>query len=263
MTETQLRQKVVSIMEGWIGCKESNGTHKKIIDIYNANLPLPRGYKVKYTDEWCATTVSAAFITAGLTDIAPKECSCAKMIDLYKKIGRWKESDTYTPAPGDIIMYDWQDSGVGDNVGHPDHVGIVVSVSGKTIKVIEGNKTQAVGYRTMTVGGKCIRGYCLPDYSSKAGNTPAKKPTTNKATTPSKEGEKTVTITLPILKKGSKNASVTALQQLLTAKGFDTKGIDGDFGANTDAALRKFQKAKKLTQDGICGQNSWSALLTK
>ena len=58
MTEQQLRQKVVSIMESWVGWSESNGKFKKIIDIYNNHKPLPRGYKVKYTDEWCATTVS-------------------------------------------------------------------------------------------------------------------------------------------------------------------------------------------------------------
>ena len=162
-------------MEGWLGYKEANGSHKKIIDIYNAHKPLAQGYKVKYTDHWCATTVSAAFIKAGLTDIAPTECSCARMIDLYKKKGRWQESDTYKPQPGDVIMYDWNDSGKGDNTGSPDHVGLIVSVSGNIMKVIEGNKSDSVCYRTMTVGGKYIRGYCLPDYASKATKTPEKE----------------------------------------------------------------------------------------
>ena len=68
-------------------------------------------------------------------------------------------------------MYDWQDNGKGDNTGTPDHVGIVVSVSGNTMQIIEGNKTEAVGYRNLTVGGKYIRGYCLPNYASKATST--------------------------------------------------------------------------------------------
>lgn len=168
MTETRLRGIAVSQMKAWIGCKESNGSHKKIIDIYNNHKPLARGYKVKYTDEWCATAVSAAFIQKGLTDIAPTECSCAKMVELYKKKGRWKESDGYTPKLGDVIFYDWQDSGKGDNKGNPDHVGMVASVSGKTMKIIEGNKNEAVAYRTMTVGGKFIRGYGVPNYAAKA-----------------------------------------------------------------------------------------------
>lgn len=172
MTEQQLRHKVVNIAVGWIGRKESNGSHKAIIDIYNAHTPRARGYKVTYTDAWCATFASAAFIKAGLTDIAPTECSCSKMIELYKKIGRWKEADSYVPSPGDLVMYDWDDNGVGENTGDPEHTGIVTSVSGKLIRVIEGNKDNAVGYRNLSVNGRYIRGYCLPDYASKAGSEP-------------------------------------------------------------------------------------------
>lgn len=168
MIEQQLRDTVANQMKNWVGCKESDGSHKKIIDIYNAHKPLARGYKVKYTDEWCATTVSAAFIKAGLTDIAPTECSCSRMIELYKKLGRWKEADGYVPKIGDVIMYDWQDKGTGDNTGAPDHVGIVVAVNGTSLTIIEGNKSEAVAYRAMTVNGRYIRGYCVPDYASKA-----------------------------------------------------------------------------------------------
>lgn len=173
MTEQELRSKVVNIAVGWLGRKESNGSHRAIIDVYNAHKPLAQNYRVTYTDAWCATFVSAAFIKAGLTDIAPTECSCSRMIALYKKIGRWKEADGYIPSPGDLIMYDWGDSGAGDNTGAPDHVGIVTSVSGKTIKVIEGNISNAVGYRAMSVDGRYIRGYCLPDFASKATSSAA------------------------------------------------------------------------------------------
>ena len=168
MTEAQLRQQVVDIMVSWLGCKESDGSHQKIIDTYNSHTPRARGYKVKYTDAWCATCVSAAFIKAGLTDIAPVECSCHYMIQLYKAKGWWMEKDSYVPSPGDLIMYDWDDTGKGDCTGAPEHVGMVVSVSGSSIKVIEGNKSDAVGYRTLAVNGKNIRGYCLPNYVSKA-----------------------------------------------------------------------------------------------
>ena len=43
MTEKELRAKVVSIAEGFLGCKESDGSHKKIIDLYNSHKPLARG----------------------------------------------------------------------------------------------------------------------------------------------------------------------------------------------------------------------------
>lgn len=184
MTEKELRAKVVSIAEKYLGCKESDGSHKKIIDLYNSHRPLARGYAVKYTDAWCATFVSAVFIEAGLTDIAPTECGCGKMIDLYKKLNCWEENDAYVPSAGDVIMYDWQDSGAGDNTGAPDHVGIVVSVSGKAVKIIEGNKSNAVGYRTLQVNGKYIRGYCLPKYAGKtSGTVSAGKPAAAAAAT--------------------------------------------------------------------------------
>lgn len=168
MTEEQLRAKIVNTAVAWLGCKESDGSHRKIIDTYNSHKPLARGYTVKYTDAWCSTFASAVAIKAGLTDIIPTECGCESHIQLFKKLGRWQESDAYTPAAGDYIFYDWDDSGSGDDTGAADHVGIVTAVSGTTITVIEGNKGNAVSYRTMKVNGKYIRGYGIPDYAGKA-----------------------------------------------------------------------------------------------
>ena len=96
------------------------------------------------------------------------------MIALFKSLGEWNESDSRTPKPGDIIFYDWDDTGAGDNTGWPDHVGIVESVSGGNITVIEGNKNNAVARRTIAVNGRYIRGYGVPKYEAEAaGNTTA------------------------------------------------------------------------------------------
>lgn len=168
MTEKQLRNNLVKIAKGWLGCNEADGTHKKIIDVYNAHKPLARGYAVKYTDAWCSTFASAVAIKAGLTDIIPTECGCEKHIELFKKKGIWVENDAYIPEAGDYIFYDWDDSGSGDNKGYADHVGIVVSVTGSTIKVIEGNISNKVAYREIAVNGKYIRGYGVPKYETKA-----------------------------------------------------------------------------------------------
>lgn len=170
-TELELRNKVVSIMRGWLGWSEANGKFKAIIDLYNTQRPLPRGYAVQYDDEWCATTVTAAGMAAGLHDIIFGECSCSKMIELFRGAGRWEENDAYRPEPGDIIMYYWKDGSnyaTTDCTAAPNHVGIVEKVVGSTITVIEGNKGEAVARRTLTVNGRYIRGYCLPDYASKA-----------------------------------------------------------------------------------------------
>lgn len=158
--------KVVSQAKAWLGKKESNGSFKVIIDTYNSQKKLPRGYKVKYTDEWCATFVSAVAVKLGYTDIIPTECGCDKMIALFKQLGCWIENENRTPKAGEIIFYDWQDSGVGDNMGSADHVGIVETVSGGQIVVIEGNNGQAVARRYIKVNGKYIRGYGVPKYDT-------------------------------------------------------------------------------------------------
>ena len=44
------------------------------------------------------------------------------------------------------------------------------------MKVIEGNMSNKVGYRTLTVNGRYIRGYCLPDFKSKATEAESSKP---------------------------------------------------------------------------------------
>ncbi|MBY0098125.1 peptidoglycan-binding protein [Mesobacillus maritimus] len=58
-----------------------------------------------------------------------------------------------------------------------------------------------------------------------------------------------------------KGADVKKLQQILTNKGYSTKGTDGIFGSNTEAAVKKFQKANKLKADGIVGPATKKALL--
>lgn len=165
---------VINVMRGWIGYSEANGKFKEIIDLYNSVKPLPRGYAVKYTDEWCDTCVSAAGIKAGCSDLIGRECGCEKHVDIFKQKGIWIEDGTITPKPGDIILYNW-DSSVQPNNGGSDHIGIVESVSGKTITVIEGNKGEAVARRTISVGWGYIRGYARPKYSSAGSSTSSAK----------------------------------------------------------------------------------------
>lgn len=160
------RDVIVKQAKAWLGKKESNGSHKEIIDIYNAHTPRARGYKVKYTDAWCSTFASAVAIKCGYTAIIPTECGCQKHIDLFKAIGCWVEDDAYYPSAGDFIFYDWEDSGKGDNKGYANHIGIVEKVNGNTITVIEGNYSNAVKRRSIKVNAKYIRGYGIPKYDA-------------------------------------------------------------------------------------------------
>ena len=167
VTEKELRKKPVNWLEGYNRSGRGSAGHKQILATFNA---VYKGYTMTVTDPHCATTVSAAFIATKLTDIFPcVECSCNRMIELAKKAGIWIERDDYVPDTGDCVMYDWDDNGVGDNKGVADHVGLVVSVSGNNIDVIEGNMSGGkVGHRTIKVNDKFIRGFIAPKYASKA-----------------------------------------------------------------------------------------------
>ena len=228
------RQNIVNAAVSYIGCKETDGSHKKIIDLYNSHKPLARGYAMKYTDAWCATFVSAMAIKCGLTDIIPTECGCGQMIRLFQKLGEWQENDAYTPQPGDVIFYDWQDSGVGDNTGASDHVGIVESVSGSTMKVIEGNMSNAVGRRTLQVNGRYIRGYGLPKFkggAASSGNTDSKPA--------SGTGKKTVAQLADEVLAG-KWGNGADRKSRLTAAGYDYDAVQNAVNAKLSG-----QKAKK------------------
>lgn len=178
MTEKEWRQKVVSTAEAWLGTRELSDRHYEMLDIYNSQRPLPRGTRMLASWPWCAAFVSTVSLQCGLRDIMPTECGCPGMVRLYQEIGRWVEDDAYTPSPGDVIFYDWQDMGYGDNVGQPDHVGIVASCDGQTMTIIEGNCDNAVKTRALAVNDRFIRGYGVPDYASRAdGADPQPEPT--------------------------------------------------------------------------------------
>lgn len=162
------RNAVVNLAKSWVGLKESDGSFRKIIDIYNS-LPKeerPRKVTMQYTWAWCASTWSALAIQLGYTDIMPIEISCGKLIEAAKKMGFWKENDGYVPEPGDGVLYDWDDSGVGDNTGWPDHIGVVeyVNEAAGYFVVIEGNYDKAVKRRTVSINGRYIRGFITPAY---------------------------------------------------------------------------------------------------
>ena len=168
-------KKLVEQARKWLGRKEADGSFREIVDLYNSHTPLARGYRVKYTDSWCAVFVSAAAIACGCTELIPTECSCGRMIQLMQEKGIWEENDAYSPRPGDIIFYDWQDSGKGDNTGWPEHVGIVESTENGQITVIEGNLNNSVSRRKLAVNGRYIRGYGVPKYEAdKPAETPQK-----------------------------------------------------------------------------------------
>ena len=272
--EKQLRQLVVDTAEAWVGTKQSDTNHHKIIDTYNSIIPLPSGVKMTYSLAWCAATISCVSQQLGLIDYIIPECSCNRMIKLYKAKNQWIENDAYVPDMGDILFYAWKDRGVGDCELEADHVGIVKEVKNNIIYVIEGNYSKQVKIRQIKVNGKYIRGFATPDYKTASKNynfkkkvtiKPTKTTTTTSKTDTTITTEKILTIasTVPYLKSGDKNEAVKVMQTVLIYLGFScgTSGADGSFGPATVKAVKAYQKAVGIIQDGICGKDCWKNML--
>ena len=174
------RKAMIDTMNSLVGLNEKDGSFRVIIDTYNKLRPAG-SYKMKYTDAWCACTVSTCALVNNMADIIPIDVSCGKMVEKAKKMGIWIENDAFIAQPGDIIMYDWGDSGKGDCTGWPDHVGLVVDTDGVTMTIVEGNKSEKVGTRKLKYNSKNIRGFIVPKYAD--GVTQIPKPVTPKTET--------------------------------------------------------------------------------
>lgn len=276
MLEADLRQRVVECAKKDLGAKQYSERHAQIIRDFNKIPDMGTWMSTDYA--WCAASVSVWGWRAGLTDIYYPSASCNKMIDLYRKHDRWVENDSYIPKIADLIMYDWDDSGAGDNHGEADHVGLVISVANGFITVIEGNKRNAVGTRTLTIGGRYIRGYCCPDFASVA-DPEIRREDWAKALQTALNVSYDLHLKVdgyvgPKTKqaidhhylwytgrhKPIVNAHVSWFQAALNALGADLV-VDGSFGPLTEQALKRFQKTVGIDVDGYAGVQTHMALL--
>lgn len=151
---------IIRIASYYVGTQEGDEMHRFLVDTYNAYEPLAQGYRVSYTDSWCAVSVSDWFILNNAVSlIGGTECGVQRFVEIFKSRGIWKETP-YIPTRGDIIVFDW------DHGGFADHIGIVETVQGIHITTIEGNASGAVRRRTYELGDPDIYGYAHPMYDS-------------------------------------------------------------------------------------------------
>ena len=146
--------------------------------------------------------------------------------------------------PGDIVIFDFPNTGY-----VRDHVAFCLTApSGTTFTTVEGNVAKLDEYvRSKTRKTSEVHGYIRPKFDAE---------TTTPPTTSTKYN---LTVQL---RRGSRGTAVKTLQQRLIALGYKLPkfGSDGVFGAETDTAVRSFQRAKKLVVDAIVGANTARAL---
>ena len=207
---------------------------------------------------WCCAFVWWIFKECGASHLfydGKKTAYCPTVETFYKSKGQWY---TNNPKVGDLVLFDFSGKGVAG------HIGILEKINADgTYTTIEGNTStsnQANGGCVMrrTRKKSTIRGFARPDYGT----------VSKTETVANNKGGNTVTVTLTVLRKGSKGNEVKTLQRLLNALGYNLgnygerkDGVDGDFGARCDTAVRAFQKASGLTVDGVVGQATWTKLL--
>lgn len=241
---------IIETAKSYLGTTEGSNNHREIIDLYN-KARYSDAYQMTMQDPWCCAFVVAVFEQCGMRDIIPCYAACDQMISVFTKWGRYYSRSVRCVKPGDIIFYDWN----GDLSS--DHVGIVVQNRFGDLSVIEGNKTDSVAYRNISINSPQILGFGVPNYDASDGTSGSGG--TNSTFNPDREYIKT----LPILMSGKKNVYVKILQILLNYYEKASLDIDGEYGVLTKKAVADYQMKYGLESDGIVGIETWSHLLLK
>ena len=158
---------VLNVARSYLGYNEDDGSFREIIDLYNTIEPLPVGYHLQYSDEWCDGFVSAVAWKAGAYSLIGAECGVERHVEIFKEMGIWVEDGSIVPNPGDIIVFNWDD-GTQPNDGDSDHIGYVEKVENGQIVTIEGNMHECVDRRYIEIAWGYIRGFAQPKYSGGA-----------------------------------------------------------------------------------------------
>lgn len=242
---------------GYLEKKSNSNLDSKTANAGSANYTKYwRDIKSSYQGQpWCACFVTWCFVQAFGKDVATKLLKhypyvyCPTLGSLFTK--------NANPKVGDIVIF--------YKNGTFAHTGIVTKVSGDQFWTIEGNTS---GGSTVIAngGGVCAKTYlnsnlpgtkfCTPDYSIvKTINSTSIAASTSTSTSTTKS----------YLSKGDTGNKVKELQANLKILGYTGKNkvflsVDGDFGENTEYAVKCFQKNNGLTVDGKAGTKTLAAI---
>lgn len=167
-------EKIINKAISFLGVKEPTGDDQ-FIKYYN-NITRA-GFSMSVA--WCAIFVTVVARMVGVaTSLVPTFACCDAGANWFRNKGRYEKAKyyggSYIPKRGDVIFYSSKNT-----QSDSTHVGYVVSVSGSIIKAIEGNKNDAVGYRTINVSDKYITGYGrVADFAGGSTATPPQSPET-------------------------------------------------------------------------------------
>ena len=163
---TGQRDHILRAAASLVGVRSGSAAHHQLVKDYNSINPLPVGYAVKNSDDWCDVFVTTVFQREGLSHLIGRECGVERHIQIFKRLGIWNEDGASTPKAGDIITFNWDQDSQPNN-GFADHIGIVERVENGLIHTIEGNSgvVGTVKRNVYRIGHGNIRGFATPRYN--------------------------------------------------------------------------------------------------
>ena len=266
MTKSEAKQKFLNWWKNQIGYAEGANNWTKYAE--SADLQRLYGWKPQ-NQPWCDLVYDAGMIECfGLEDaskltyqpIGQGSAACKFSAAFYSAHNALVKS----PEAGDQIFFY-------DANGEINHTGVVEAIGGGIVYTIEGNKSDRVLRGAYAVGASNIAGYGRPHWEVLEDGTASAdvKP----GIPPQAAPDVWITYCAPSIKlpeivygandKDGYKGYVELMQKRLETKGYSCGwcGADGEYGELTKNALVKFQKARKLDADGICGSKTWAALL--
>ena len=145
------RERIIEIARNEIGYKEQGNNITKYGEWYGMQ------------DAWCDMFIAWCANQAGVSEnIIPKHAYVPSTANWFSERNQYKNSKhwggNYIPKPGDIVLFDW------DQTSISDHIGFVEKVEGNTLYTIEGNSNNMVARRTYSLDSKDLRAFCVPAY---------------------------------------------------------------------------------------------------
>jgi len=199
-------------------------------DFIAKTFPDMASYCAQYTHDsipWCGLTEAYCMARCGIRPPFKKGSDT----DCFLWAESWASDPNFiklsTPRPGCLVYMTRSGGG---------HITTFEEDLGSSIKARGGNQSDAITLATFPKSN--IKAYVWPS-ATPVPPSPEPDPGPDQ---------------LPVLKKGSKGASVAYMQSLIP------KWIDGDFGSTTESLLKEFQRSKGLEVDGVCGPQTWAAL---
>jgi len=262
MTKDAAIQKILTIARNEIGYHEKNangnlddptanpgsGNYTKYArDLDRTNWYNGAKQGFPYCDVWYDWLFYKGFGDLGrqmiCQPINSAGAGCLFSAQYYKQAGRWFT----TPEVGDQIFFTY-------SPGEYSHTGIVERIDGNVVTTIEGNTSDQVARRQYQIGSSNIAGYGRPKWELAEGTSDSG----SGGSIPVDSGSQLSRM----LRKGMRGDDVKDMQEKLLKLGYDLgpDGADGDFGAMTELAVRKFQMDNSLEVDGIVGPESYKKL---